>query len=235
MGSLNSFVRGLLTSKPGMVITLVAALIGTTTIGLASAAATGVIDACVNNSSGTIKIVSATTQCSNNEIRLVWNAEGSAGLPGATGATGAVGPTGATGATGPTGSFSFAGNLPSGQTLTGTFLVFATAAAANDLAFSAVSFPVALAQAPTAVHYVVAGGQAPAECQGSASSPQAAPGHLCVYETFTVFNANTRSRLIFDQIASFGPAASRYGFAIELSASNPGIVYSAGSWAVTAP
>lgn len=107
MGSLKSFVRGLLSSKPGMVITLVAALIGTTTIGLASVAATGIIEACVNDSSGTIKIVSATTPCSNNEIRLVWNREGLAGATGATGptgATGAQGPAGATGATGATGA-----------------------------------------------------------------------------------------------------------------------------------
>ena len=115
MGSLNSFVRALLSSRPGMVITLVAALIATTTIGLASAAATGVIDACVNNSSGTIKIVSATTPCSNNEIRLVWNSEGVAGPTGATGATGAAGPTGATGATGLSGATGATGS----QGLTG--------------------------------------------------------------------------------------------------------------------
>jgi hypothetical protein len=107
MGSLKSFARSFLSSRPGMVITLVAAIIGSTAIGLAGAAATGVIDACVNNSSGTIKIVSATAQCANNEIRLVWNADGVAGATGptgATGATGATGPTGATGATGPSGT-----------------------------------------------------------------------------------------------------------------------------------
>jgi hypothetical protein len=80
--------------------------VGRTTVSV-GLAATGVIDACVNNSSGTIKIVSSTTDCSNNEIRLVWNGAGVAGQPGpqgATGATGAAGLVGPTGATGPTGS-----------------------------------------------------------------------------------------------------------------------------------
>ena len=101
MGFLHSFVRGLLSSKPGMVVALVAALIATTSIGLASAAATGVIDACVNSSSGELKIVGAGETCKNNWIKLQWNAQG---LPGATGATGATGLTGATGATGQSGS-----------------------------------------------------------------------------------------------------------------------------------
>ena len=88
---------GLMRSKLAMAIVISAALIGTSTVGLATAVTTGLIYACVNNSSGTIKIVSATTLCANNEIQLVWNAEG------LTGSTGATGPTGATGATGPTG------------------------------------------------------------------------------------------------------------------------------------
>ncbi len=106
MGPSGSFVRGLLSSKPGMVITLVAALVGATTIGFAAATTAGVIYACVNNSSGTIHIVSATTSCANNELLLVWNAEGPTGAQGATGPagpTGAQGATGATGATGPQG------------------------------------------------------------------------------------------------------------------------------------
>jgi len=86
-----------------MTITLAAVLV-VSSVGFASAITTGLIYACVNNSSGTIKIVTATTQCSNNEIQLVWNAEGVAGLTGATGATGASGATGATGASGATGA-----------------------------------------------------------------------------------------------------------------------------------
>ena len=105
-------VTAFLRSRPGTVITLVAAIVGASTVGLAGAITTGLIYACVNNSSGTIKIVNATTACANNEIQLVWNAEGiigptgpegPAGPTGPTGPTGASGPQGSTGATGPTG------------------------------------------------------------------------------------------------------------------------------------
>jgi hypothetical protein len=84
-----------------MVIVLVAALIGATMVGFAAATTAGVIYACVNNSSGTIHIVSATTTCTSNEVALSWNTEGP---PGATGAAGPVGLTGATGSSGAAGA-----------------------------------------------------------------------------------------------------------------------------------
>jgi len=87
-------------SRAAMVITLVIAFVGTVTIGFAAATTAGVIYACVNNNSGTIHIVSATSACATGEVALSWN---NAGPQGATGATGAAGPTGATGATGPSG------------------------------------------------------------------------------------------------------------------------------------
>lgn len=96
--------RAFLRSRLAVTITLVAAIIGMSTVGLAGAVTTGLIYACVNNNSGTIKIVSATTTCATNEIQLVWNAQGIPGETGATGATGATGPTGPTGATGDTGA-----------------------------------------------------------------------------------------------------------------------------------
>jgi hypothetical protein len=85
-------------------------------------AAGGTINACVNNSSGTIHIPSAGTACQGNEVSLQWSIDGPAGpagpagpigpqgLPGpagpagATGPVGAVGPQGATGAQGPVGA-----------------------------------------------------------------------------------------------------------------------------------
>ena len=56
----------------------------------------GVINACVNDSDGTLRIV-ADGVCRNKEHLLTWNIMGPAGpqgLPGATGATGATGPQG---------------------------------------------------------------------------------------------------------------------------------------------
>ena len=57
--------------------------------------------ACVNNTTGAITIVIATTTCKTGFHKIQWN---QVGPKGATGATGAVGPKGATGATGATGS-----------------------------------------------------------------------------------------------------------------------------------
>ena len=85
--------------RPAMVIVFVAALVGATTLGFAAATTAGVIYACVNNSSGTIHIVTATTVCATNEVALSWNTEGPQG---ATGATGSAGPTGGTGPSGAT-------------------------------------------------------------------------------------------------------------------------------------
>jgi hypothetical protein len=110
--------QAFLSSKLVVVVVLAAAVVGTTTVGFAGAITTGLIYACVNNSSGTIKIVSATTNCANNEILLVWNGEGSQGPTGATGPEGPTGPTGAagpTGATGPAGTFSGVFTSPNGQ------------------------------------------------------------------------------------------------------------------------
>src|SRR5439155_4046386 len=106
-------VRKLLGRNSRMVIALAVVLV-MSRAGLADAITTRLIYACVNNSSGTIKIVSAASQCSNNEIQLVWNGEGVAGPTGPTGPTGATGATGATGPTGPSGANGVAG--PTGAT-----------------------------------------------------------------------------------------------------------------------
>lgn len=78
------------------VIATLAVVLGTTTAVFAQAA-TGVVYACVNNSSGTIHIIGTTQVCSANEQLVSWNQQG---LSGATGATGAAGPQGPTGAKG---------------------------------------------------------------------------------------------------------------------------------------
>lgn len=89
---------------------LVTLLVGIGLVGGAeTATAQGQIYACVNNSSGTPKIVSATESCANNWSKVVWNQQGAAGPAGpqgpagATGASGPAGPQGPSGAVGPAG------------------------------------------------------------------------------------------------------------------------------------
>ncbi len=104
--SLRRVGRELFASRAAMVAILVAALVGTTAIGVVGAATAGVIYACVNNSSGALKIVRAGETCPANWTLIQWNDQGPAGAQGPTGPqgeTGATGPTGPQGAMGPTG------------------------------------------------------------------------------------------------------------------------------------
>lgn len=103
--ALSRSLQALLGTRLGVIVVLGAALVGTTGVGFAGALTTGLIYACVNNSSGTIKVVSATTTCANNEILLVWNGDGTQGP---------AGPTGPTGATGPAGTFGGVFTSPNG-------------------------------------------------------------------------------------------------------------------------
>src|SRR5512132_104552 len=75
-GALYSSGRALLNSRLGVVVTLVAAIIGAGSVGLAAAVTTGVIYACVNNSSGTVKIIGATDTCPSNWTLLSWGQAG---------------------------------------------------------------------------------------------------------------------------------------------------------------
>lgn len=74
--------------------------------GDAATAQTGVINACVQQSTGALRIVNEGDECGKNWSPLSWNEQGPAGpagAPGADGAAGAAGADGADGATGPTG------------------------------------------------------------------------------------------------------------------------------------
>lgn len=110
MGIRPAVVRGWLSSRHGLALALVAAIIGTTTIGVAAAAGTGLISACVNRA-GQLRIITpgaSTTwgdaddaqpinECGRNETLLTWNQSGPQGPTGPTGATGPAGPTGPSG------------------------------------------------------------------------------------------------------------------------------------------
>ena len=87
---------------------------GLAAIGFSSSVqAANTVYACVNNESGTVQIVTATTVCQPNWTLQSWNIVGPTGPAGPTGATGPAGPTGATGPAGPTGATGPAG--PTGR------------------------------------------------------------------------------------------------------------------------
>ena len=64
---------------------------------------TALIHACVNNTSGELKIVGANSNCPNNYRPLDWNIQGPAGQQGPMGPAGPVGPVGPVGPIGPMG------------------------------------------------------------------------------------------------------------------------------------
>ena len=72
--------------------------------GLVAAASTSnppTLYACVNNSSGTIKMVSAGDTCHGNDTLVSWNTQGIQGPPGPQGPKGDTGPAGPAGPQGP--------------------------------------------------------------------------------------------------------------------------------------
>lgn len=169
-----------------------------------------------------------TQDLSSSALRSL---RGKAGPAGVTGATGAQGPQGPKGDTGPAGPF--VTSLPSGQTLRGVFAVRGSVASAGQDMQGAITFAFPLATAPT-THYIAAGVTPPAECPGNASTPEAAPGHLCVYESAVAINGTGR---VFDPSTSAAPnnVASRFGVGVAVTAAAAGDMRVRGTWAVTAP
>jgi hypothetical protein len=86
------------TSKLGRVVLAIAMLVVGIGVGMGAmvTAQSGgtTYYACVNNSSGTIKMVNETTACKKHETRIEWNQQGPQGLPGPKGDPGADGPPG---------------------------------------------------------------------------------------------------------------------------------------------
>jgi hypothetical protein len=81
-----------------VVLTIMTVLaIGGASAVLANGNSGNVIYACVNNNSGTVKIVAADTVCHQNSTLVHWNQEGTPGMDGADGADGVDGQDGSDG------------------------------------------------------------------------------------------------------------------------------------------
>jgi hypothetical protein len=164
------------------------------------------------------------------------------GRTGATGATGAIGRTGAAGTAGKEGTPGKEGTagkegkqgnpgplletLPSGKTERGSF-GFASSRAGGGGKFVPgveTSYPIPLSFEPTP-NVVKPGGASTPSCPGSATSPAAAPGSLCLYaqrEDAPVEAANEAD-------------GGRLGFLAFFEAAEGANYEDHGTWAVTAP
>ena len=163
--------------------------------------------------------------------RGVAGAIGPAGVPGPDGATGPQGPKGDKGATGDPWPYNNA--LPSGKTAKGVFAPGGTASGSNSIAQEGVSFGWVMAIFPT-IHLIDVGAAPTTECPGTATSPAALAGHLCVYAADA---ANVSGVCIFNPAHTNDPscmATSARGFGIGITSAAAGDFWLQGSWAVTA-
>jgi hypothetical protein len=100
----------------------------------------------------------------------------------------------------------------------------------DEFNWTAISFIYALTAAPTA-NVILQGTAPPAQCPGTAASPQATAGNLCIYEGAHL----NRADLTIVNPASGAIGTSRWGAVITITAPAAGRSYSMGTWAVTAP
>lgn len=143
------------------------------------------------------------------------------GPQGVQGPSGIQGPKGDTGPAGP-----ITGVLPSGVTLRGIYAYDEAGTFVDpDTIEVAINFGLELPSLPT-VHVLSPLKPYPEECSGSVVQPEAAPGHLCVYQgrIFGIYEDETS--------AAF---TARYGVFLGLSLQPIAEHHTSGSWAVTAP
>jgi hypothetical protein len=130
------------------------------------------------------------------------------------------------------GSATRAATAKSGERMKGIYRLGDFDSSPNQAQFddAAVSYPKPLKSVPT-LHFIAKSQTPPPECPGTALTPKAKRGHLCVYEH------DTGQRDPGDVPFLTGDARDKLGFSLSLlSAAGQGSIYfSEGTWAVTAP
>lgn len=122
------------------------------------------------------------------------------------------------------------GTLPTGATIRGVYRTTGNDQGAGTTpAASPIHFGYTLASEPTS-HFIPVGVSPPPGCAGTAASPQAAAGHLCVYEQLSVNTAATA----VTQVSGMA-GATRWGAILFTQSAADGDFATAGAWAVTAP
>ncbi len=118
------------------------------------------------------------------------------------------------------------GDLPSGRTVRGAYGMLGQAASPAELVPSeSISFGYRLASSPT-VQFVRSGQPSTTQCPGTASSPEAAKGYLCVYE-------GPRHNM-YDSSYPRWWTYNRTGAVFYTYTSTAGLYQTYGTWAVTA-
>jgi hypothetical protein len=132
------------------------------------------------------------------------------------------------------GFMQFSANAGSSGLMRGTWISGgARSGAAQSFAISAITYQVPLATAPTP-HIIQPAAAPPAGCSGSASAPNASPGHLCIFITIQTNNNSTSQCNLINNTCG-GSASTRFGVGVQTFATADGVFYAAGNWAVRAP
>ena len=118
----------------------------------------------------------------------------------------------------------YAPSFPS--VIRGVTLQSMTAAGAAEFVGDNISFGVTLSAAPTA-HYIALGDPVPVGCSGTPAAPNAAAGHLCVFEAVAI---NKNSNVIATPTGAFG--ATSIGAVLVGRSANAGDTNIATAWAV---
>ena len=217
--------------SPAMAVAFAALLAACTGLAVAAGSSGQVIHACANKKTGALRIAN-TSKCRHGELPVRWNLTGPQGLRGPAGATGATGASGAQGTPG-----TVTDVLPSGRTERGWFLADIPSAEKGQVLGTSITFNFQLPSAP-AVSYVDIKGAPTADCPGSLSNPQAAPGRLCLYVGLRL-NVETTGFYTFgiDAISSNenDNTADPFGSQIYGQATAAGRAEYHGTYAVTAP
>ncbi len=125
------------------------------------------------------------------------------------------------------------GIIPSGRTVKGTYSAWFTATAIQQTGLATFSFGASLAAAPS-MTLIPPGGAPTPSCPGSVVDPQAAPGHLCVYEQGFA-NTVLRCMVRLTILGVCSPRADPFGAGVWIQSASAGQARSVGTWAVTAP
>jgi len=196
----------------------------------------GVIHGCYAKKNGALRVVKAGSKCQRSELALSWNQQGQPGPIGSGGALGAQGAAGANGKDGTNGNngnnganFFVTSTLQSGQTESGIYAAWG-GKEFSDYMSDTINFriPLVSALSSTQVSFLTHGQGATASCPGPGN---AAPGHLCVYETA---GGNDGYIQIYNPAVDFDGSAAT-GFDIVFASLGGSPAYTYGTWTVTAP
>jgi hypothetical protein len=120
-------------------------------------------------------------------------------------------------------------------TLKGSYAIQFQPTAGGQNGTATISFGEALDAEPTAVTAnFITGSASTTDCPGTAANPQAAPGHLCIYER-AAQNVTNRCMMRTGATYNVCGTADPFGTSVLVRSLGAGAAASVGAWAVTIP